>query len=132
MGKLFRVGLAAFLAVSMTVPTLAQDLSVEGVWQPKDKDSDYQVHMCGQDGKRLCLKVLAIRAHMDKPENRPYVGTDIIDQAKPSGQNRWKGKLNLFGQSADTTITLVGANQIDLSGCLYFVVCRSIKLTRVQ
>src|SRR6478609_6854676 len=99
MNKLVRVGLALLVSAAMAVPALAADASVEGVWQP-DKNSDYQVHMCGKDSKQFCLKVLAIRGKMDKPENRPYVGTDIIEAAKPSGKNRWKGKLNLFGQSA--------------------------------
>ena len=131
MGKLFKAGLALLVAASMMGPAVAQELTVEGVWQP-DKSSDYEIRLCGKDDKQLCLKVLAIRDHMDKPQNRPYLGKDIIDKAKPAGKNRWRGNLNLFGQSADTTIILVSANVIELKGCLYFVACKSIKLTRAE
>ncbi len=131
MGKLLRAGLALLVAASMTGPVLAQSATIEGVWQP-DKNSDYEISFCGKDNQQLCLKVLAIRDRMDKPENRPYIGTNIIDKARPVGKNRWRGNLNLFGQSADTTIILQSANTIELKGCLYLVICKSLKLTRVQ
>ena len=123
---------ALALATAMASPALAAEATVEGLWQPEDGLSDYQVSYCGADGTRFCLKVVALRGKADKEKNRPYVGTNIVDGAKASGVNRWKGKLNLFGQTADATFTLKSANVLVMDGCAYFVVCDTIVLSRAK
>ena len=56
----------------------------------------------------------------------------MSDVDKPSGAGRWKGKLSLFGQTGDATLTLKGTNTMNVKACAYIVVCREITLTRVQ
>ncbi|MDB5541511.1 MAG: hypothetical protein JWQ89_3238 [Devosia sp.] len=131
MNSFFKVGLALAMVAGMAAPSLAQSVDVTGMWRP-DKNSDYDVSMCGKDNAQLCIKVVALRGNMDTDKNRPYLGTYLIDKAKPSGAGRWKGKLTLFGQTGDATLTLRGENTIHVKACAYIVVCREIELTRVQ
>jgi len=126
-----KAGLGLAMAVAMAAPAMAQGVDVTGLWRP-DKNSDYDVTMCGKDDAQLCIKVVALRDKMDTAKNRPYLDTFLIDKAKPAGQGRWKGKLTLFGQTGDATLTLKGANTMDVKACAYIVVCREITLTRVQ
>lgn len=129
MNRLVKFSMAALTALSMAVPAMAQDNAVVGLWQP-DKDSDYQANMCGPSGDRFCLTVTELRGGMRKPENLAYLNKNIINQAKASGKNRWKGKIDLFGVSGDATITLKNANTLHLKACAMIVVCREITLKR--
>jgi uncharacterized protein (DUF2147 family) len=126
---LVKFSMAALSALSMVAPAVAQDNPVVGVWQPAT-DSDYTASMCGPKGDRFCLKVTGLRDAMRKPEYLKYLNTNLIDQAKPAGKNVWKGKIDYFGISGDTTVTLKDANTLHLKACAYFVVCKEITLHR--
>ena len=123
---------ALALVAGLSAPAWAVDTSVVGVWQPDNKESDYQATLCGDDQQRLCLQLVALRAGADKPKNRPYLGKNIVEGAKPKGENSWKGELNLFGQTADATFTLKGPDVLEMSGCAYVVVCKTITLNRIK
>jgi uncharacterized protein (DUF2147 family) len=131
MNTFWKAGLGLAMAAAMTAPSVAQAVDVTGMWRP-DKNSDYEMSMCGKDNAQLCIKVVALRGNMDSDKNRPYLNTYLIDKAKPSGAGRWKGKLSLFGQTGDATLTLKGTNTMNVKACAYIVVCREITLTRVQ
>ena len=121
--------MAALTALSMGAPALAQDPTVVGVWQP-DENSNYTVSMCGAKGDRLCFTVTELRGGMRKPENLKFLGKNLLNEAKQSGKNSWKGKINYFGISGDATVTLKDANTLHLKACAYVVVCKEITLTR--
>lgn len=129
MNRFGKFSTAALCALSMVAPAMAQDNAVVGVWQP-DKDSDYTASMCGPKGDRFCLTVSELRGGMRKPENLKYLGKNLINEAKQSGNNTWKGKIDFFGVSGDTTVTLKNANTLHLKACAYFVVCKEITLKR--
>jgi len=129
MNRLAKFSSVALVAISMIAPAVAQDNAVVGVWQP-DKDSDYTASMCGSKNDRFCLTVTELRGGMRKPENLKYLGKDLINQAKQSGKNRWKGTIDFFGISGDTTVTLQNANTLHLKACAYIVVCKEITLKR--
>ena len=129
MNRFGKFSAAALCALSMVAPTTAQDNTVVGVWQP-DKDSDYTASMCGAKGDRFCLTVSELRGGMRKPENLKYLGKNLINEAKQSGDNTWRGKIDFFGVSGDTTVTLKNANTLHLKACAYFVVCKEITLKR--
>ncbi len=116
----------------LAAPVAAQDVTIEGVWRTKDGLSDYQVAFCGADGTRLCVSLIALRGKADKEKNRPYIGKTIINEAKASGTNRWRGQLKLYGQSADATMAMLTPTTAELSGCAYFVVCDEFDLVRVE
>jgi uncharacterized protein (DUF2147 family) len=129
MNRLAKFTSVALVALSMVAPATAQDSTFVGVWQP-DKDSDYTASTCGPNNDRLCLTVTELRGGMRKPENLKYLGKDLIKQARPSGKNSWKGKIDFFGVSGDTTVTLRNADTLHLKACAYVVVCREITLKR--
>lgn len=129
MNRIAKFSTAALVALAMVAPAMAQDSAVVGVWQP-DKDSDYTASMCGPNNDRFCLTVTELRGGMRKPENLKYLGKNLVNQAKASGKNRWKGKIDFFGVSGDTTITLQNADTLHLKACAYVVVCKEITLKR--
>ncbi|MBK8086229.1 MAG: DUF2147 domain-containing protein [Devosia sp.] len=131
MRQIVGLGMALALGLAMTAPTLAEPGSVVGNWVV-GKDSAYAGSFCGADGKAFCLTVTRLSGGMDTPKNRLYLGANIIDKAKPSGNQRWKGKLNLFGQTADTTISLKNENTLLLHGCVYVVICKDMELARAD
>ena len=130
--QFFKVMGALALVAGLSAPAWAVDTSVVGTWQPDNKESDYQATLCGDDQQRLCLQLVALRAGADKPKNRPYLGKNIVEGAKPKGDKSWQGQLNLFGQTADATFTLKGPDVLEMSGCAYLVVCKTIKLNRIK
>jgi len=129
MNRLVKFSAAALCALSMVAPATAQDNTFQGVWQP-DKDSDYTASLCGANNDRFCLTVTELRGGMRKPENLKYLGKNLINQAKASGKNTWKGKIDFFGISGDATATLKDANTLHLKACAYIVVCKEITLKR--
>ena len=129
MNRLGKFSVAALVALFLTTPAMAQDNPVVGVWQP-DKDSDYTASMCGPKGDRFCLTVTELRGGMRKPENLRYLGKNLINEARQSGKNSWKGKIDFFGVNGDTTVTLRNADTLHLKACAYVVVCREITLKR--
>ena len=131
MRQILGFGAALVLGAAITAPALAEAGSVIGTWVVGE-DSAYAGSFCGNDGKAFCLTVTRLSGGMDTPDNRPYLGVNIIDKAKPAGNGRWKGKLNLFGQSADTTVSLKNENTLLLHGCVYMVICKDLELVRAD
>lgn len=131
MRSFLKAGLGLAMAAAMAAPSMAQGVDVTGLWRP-DKSSDWDVTRCGDDGSKLCIKVVGLRDHMDSDKNRPYLNSMILDHAKPVGKNRWKGKLTLFGQTGDATVTLRSANDLNIKVCAYVVICKEYPMTRAQ
>ena len=129
MNRLVTFAAAALTALSLAAPVLAQNTTVVGVWQP-DQNSDYTVSMCGKKGDRLCFTVTELRGGMRKPENLKYLGKNLLNEAKQSGRNTWKGKIDFFGVTGDATVTLKNADTLHLKACAYVVICREITLAR--
>jgi hypothetical protein len=131
MRSFLKAGLGLAMAAAMAAPSMAQAVDVTGLWRP-DKSSDWDVTLCGDDSSRLCIRVVGLRDHMDTDKNRPYLNSLILDEAKSVGKNRWKGKLTLFGQTGDATVTLRGANDLNIKVCAYVVICKEYPMTRAQ
>lgn len=129
MGFLLKAGLGLAMAAAMSAPSLAQSDDVNGMWHP-DKSSDWVASLCGEDNSRLCITVVGLRNHMDTEKNRPYLNKMILDHAKPAGKNSWKGKLHLFGQTGDATVTLRSVNDLNVKVCIYVVLCKEYPMTR--
>lgn len=115
----------------LTTGAMAQDLpSPQGIWEIDSRDSRYRVEMCGDDGEALCGTLVWLRSSARSEENLQYMDSTIIDHASPTGDNVWRGKLHLWGHTADGTITQTAADTIELQGCAFFVVCRTYTLNR--
>lgn len=118
-------------AASMAMPAVAQGLqSPVGTWEIEMRDSRYRVEMCGDDGNQICGTLIWLGNGADSPENLPYLNTLMIDHAPGIGPNQWKGKLNIYGQTAAGTITQVSDDQISLEGCAFLVICKTYRMYR--
>ncbi|ODT68364.1 MAG: hypothetical protein ABS75_20835 [Pelagibacterium sp. SCN 63-23] len=128
--KLRSLGIAS-LFVALLGSVLPVQASPVGKWEIEFGDSRYDVTLCG-DGTQLCAELIWLGNGADNAQNMPYLNTLLIDRATPTQPGEWKGNLHLFGQTADGTITQVGADQITLRGCVAVVLCRSYQLYRMS
>lgn len=126
MTVLARLALAASLGLVSVIPAQASPV---GVWEIEMRDSRYDVRLCG-DGTQLCAELIWLGNGADNAENLPYLNTLLIDHAKQTKPNQWKGDLHIYGQSAAGTITQVSADQITLKGCVAFVLCKTYQMYR--
>lgn len=127
MTRLTTYCLAALLGLASVLPAMA---SPAGKWEIEFGDSRYDVTMCG-DGTQLCAELIWLGNGADNAENMPYLNTLLVDRATPSKPGQWKGKLHLFGQTADGTISHVSADQLNVRGCIAFVLCKNFKMYRM-
>lgn len=107
-------------------PALA---SPEGTWEIEMRDSRYDVELCG-DGTQLCGTLIWLGNGADNAENLPYLNTLLIDHARQTGPNQWKGDLHIYGQTAGGTITQVSEDEIVLQGCVVLVICKTYRMYR--
>jgi hypothetical protein len=129
MKTISRTILALGLAMTMAGGALAQGLDPSGVWVA-EKNSDYEVKMCGPDSDRLCVRLVGLRNKMDKPRNREYLNKTIIDGAKPDGTNRWKGKMSVYGHTGDVWVNMKSDGALHVKLCAYVVICDEYDMTR--
>ena len=109
----------------------AQELRTpDGLWEIQSGDSRYEVTTCGPEGQ-LCGTLVWLGGGADNAETRPYLNTTLIDHAEQVGAGQWEGQLSLFGQTASGTISQSTDNQIEIRGCVAFVVCKSYYLRRM-
>lgn len=124
--RLGRLALIAAIGLTNILPAMA---SPEGTWEIESRDSRYAVSLCG-DGTQLCAELIWLGNGADNEQNMPYLNTLLIDRASPTKPGEWQGKLHLFGQTADGTITQVSPDQITLRGCVALVLCKSYQMYR--
>lgn len=105
--------------------------SPEGTWEIEMRDSRYRVEMCG-DGTQLCGTLIWLGNGADNAENLPYLNTMMIDHARSVGPNQWKGDLHIYGQTAGGTITQLSETEIELQGCVAFVICKTYRMYRLE
>ena len=115
-------------AMMMLMPMAAFADTQLGMYQTEDRLEDYQVSLCGAGGKMLCVKLLALRGKAYSDRAAALIGHNIVDQAKPAGANKWKGKITIEGKTADSTLTLRQGVALDVHACAYVVLCASISL----
>ncbi|WP_423067258.1 hypothetical protein [Devosia sp. CN2-171] len=125
------VALAVAMGAAAVGPAAAA-ADLTGNWGPGDKSTTYHFTMCGDSGKNVCVDLIALRDHMDTPKNRPYLNTRLVERAKPSGDNVWKGKMSVFGVTGDATITMLNPELLSVNLCAYIVMCKEYKLRPVD
>lgn len=118
------VGLVLLLAMPA-----AQAAGPGGIWEIEMRDSRYRVELCG-DGTQLCGTLIWLGNGADSPENLPYLNTLLIDHARQTGPNQWRGDLHIYGQTAAGTITQVDDDQITLRGCAFGIICKTYQMFR--
>jgi uncharacterized protein (DUF2147 family) len=110
-----------------------------GVWLNPENKSHTEFYKCG-DG--VCAKIVKVvdgqKTDDKNPDpakrNRPIVGLVIMQGAKKTGPNKWAGTLynRADGKSYSGTLTVKSKNEVDLSGCVAAVFCKTTTFTRVK
>lgn len=124
----FAHSLAFALAALVATPALA---SPAGVWELDSKDTRFQLEMCGDDGTRLCGQLVWLSDVDYNEQYKPYLNRSMANYMTPSGPNRWKGSIRLFGYNLSGTITQHSENHMTIQGCAVLVVCKSYEMYRV-
>lgn len=134
-----RIMLAAgALAFSAAVYAQTAEDAV-GVWLNPENGSHTEFYKCG-DG--VCGKIVRVtdgqKTDDKNPDpakkSRPIVGLVIMQGAKKTGPNKWAGTLynRADGKSYSGTLTVKSKNEVDLSGCVAAVFCKTSTFTRVK
>ena len=130
MKKLLSRIFAGMLALGLAAaPALAKDFDPTGRWQSDTGESRYDVSLCG-DGRELCAKAVWLRADAATPENNKYLGTYLLNRARHTGANEWRGTVNYLGHSFGGKIILTNSRTIALEGCV-LVFCKTFHLIKI-
>lgn len=120
-------------------PALAQTADdAVGVWEHPQNKSNIELYKCGEN---LCGKLVKITdtqgtdAKNPRAElrSRPILGLVVLEGAKKSAANQWKGGLynRTDGQTYAGTLTVTSASTLDITGCASSSRCNTVKWVRV-
>jgi uncharacterized protein (DUF2147 family) len=141
MVKSMTAAAACLVALSLaSAPALAQKAEdAVGVWRNPENGSNIEFYKCGESVCGKIVKVVDGQKTDDKnadpaKRNRPIVGLVIMQGAKKTGENKWSGDLynRENGKSYSGTVTVKSKNELDLSGCVAMVLCKTLTWTRVK
>jgi uncharacterized protein (DUF2147 family) len=138
MRKLVAAGVATLALIA--TPVLAQTAEdAFGVWENPENKSQTEFYKCGEGVCAKIVKVVDGQKTDDKNPDpvkakRPIVGLVIMEGAKKTGTNKWSGTLynRADGKSYAGTVTVKAKNELDLSGCVAVVLCKTVTFTRVK
>lgn len=122
----FAASLAIALAAFIATPALA---SPAGVWELETRDTRFALEMCG-DGTLLCGQLVWLSDADYNERYKPYLNRSMANHMTPSGPNRWKGSIRLFGYNLSGTITQHSEDHMTIQGCAVLVVCKSYEMYR--
>ena len=120
---------AAVLACFVSVPAFAQDLTPEGTWQTTTGESRYSVSYCG-DGTELCAKLIWLRKDARTPENLALLNQHVVQGARATAANKWRGTVKYDGHTVSGSVTLVNEDKLSLSGC-QLIACQKVDFVRI-
>jgi uncharacterized protein (DUF2147 family) len=133
---LVAAGAALVLAAAVRAQT-AEDAI--GVWENPENKSHTEFYKCGEGVCGKIVKVVDGQKTDDKnpdpaKRSRPIVGLVIMQGAKKTGPSKWAGTLynRADGKSYSGTLTVKSKTQLDLSGCVAAVFCKTTTMTRVR
>lgn len=120
----------AFSGVGATT-ALAQEVDLSGVWEADNGESRYTLELCGT-GTQLCALLTWIREDVQNDKNRAYINKLVVDKARLSGRTppKWRGKINIYGNVVDGSVTLVNKDRFVVRGCV-FIFCEETGANRV-
>jgi uncharacterized protein (DUF2147 family) len=134
--------LAAAAAGVLVFGTLASAQVAEdaiGVWENPENKSHTEFYKCGDGVCGKIVKVVDGQKTDDKnpdaaKQKRPIVGLVIMQGAKKTGPNKWSGTLynRADGKNYSGTLTVKSKNEVDLSGCVAAVFCKTTTFKRVR
>ena len=102
----------------------------DGVWELDTRDTRVQVNLCG-DGQQLCGSLVWLSDADYNEKYKPLLNQPMMERVSQVRPNQWRGRMTLFGHSAEGTITQVSEDQLTLKGCVLLVVCKTYQMYRV-
>lgn len=120
---------ASVLSLAIPLAAVGADPSPVGKWEDTEGQTRVQVSMCG-DGSQLCAKLIGLAEEARTPENLELLNGLVVVEAEPLASNQWRGTVRFNGQTAQGSITLLGRDAIELSGCRLGI-CRSYLFNRL-
>ena len=117
----------AALALGAAGPALAA--SPDGVWELETRDTRIQLNVCG-DGQQLCGSLVWLSDADYNERYKPLLNKPMMERVTQTAPNEWRGKMRLFGMSAQGTITQVSEDQLTLKGCVLIVACKTYQMYR--
>jgi uncharacterized protein (DUF2147 family) len=132
------VGIAALALIA--TPALAQTAEdAIGVWENPENKSHTEFYKCGDGVCGKIVKVVDGQKTDDKnpdpaKQKRAIVGLVIMQGAKKTGANKWSGTLynRADGKEYSGTVTVKSKTELDLSGCVAAVFCKTTTFKRVK
>jgi uncharacterized protein (DUF2147 family) len=128
---------AAMMLAAVAYAQTAEDAF--GVWENPENKSHTEFYKCGDGVCGKIVKVVDGQKTDDKnpdpaKRNRPIVGLVIMQGAKKTGPNKWGGTIYVRtdGKSYSGTLTVKSKTELDLSGCVAAVFCKTTTMTRVK
>ena len=137
----------AAVALALTALAPARAADPLGTWFTGDKKAKVRIVNCGD---ALC-GTLAWLAEPNDPEtnqpktdknntdaakrDRPLLGIPIVLNMKPSGDDKWQGKVYNAedGGTYTGSFTMLGANKAQLKGCVMGgIICKGQTWTRAN
>ncbi len=123
---LWILGAAAMIAASVGPAVTA---SPDGVWELETRDTRIQLNSCG-DGTQLCGALVWLSDADYNERYKPLLNKPMMERVTQVAPGQWRGKMRLFGHSAQGTITQVSDDQLTLQGCVMLVVCKTYQMYR--
>ncbi len=99
-----------------------------GIYQTTDRKMDFQLLTCGNGDTELCVVLKDARDTARTWQVEPYIGKLVVNRAKPTGNNLWKGTMKFGQYSVSGKMTLRPGESFVVSGCAMFVVCNDFNL----
>ena len=138
MKKVAAISLATFALIATPVLAQTADDAI-GVWENPENKSHTEFYKCGDGVCGKIVKVVDGQKTDDKnpdpaKQKRPIVGLVIMQGAKKTGANKWSGTLynRADGKEYSGTVTVKSKTELDLSGCVAVVLCKTVTFTRVK
>jgi uncharacterized protein (DUF2147 family) len=118
----------------------------EGTWLSQDGGTKVHVSNCGG---RLCGTVVWLDKPIDaatgRPKTdklnpdpgkraRPLIGLQVVDGLRPSGANRWSGRIYNAddGHTYAAHFDVVSESSAKVEGCVLMVMCKGQRWTRAD
>ena len=120
---------AAGLALCAAMPAFAQDLTPVGTWQTTTGESRFSISYCG-DGTELCAKLIWLRKDARTPENLALLNKHVVQGARATAANKWRGTVNYAGHTVSGSVTLVNEDKLSLRGC-QLIACQKVDFVRI-
>jgi len=120
---------AAAIALSLAVPTMAQDASPNGTWVDR-WGTTFTFELCG-DGTQLCGTLNDIQGDSRTEANLAFVNQEVV-RGTQTGPSKWEGEIALDGGGAKAIVELTGPDTLKITGCRAAILCSSIDYQRAS